>query len=580
MNYPILKNEKLRTKSLIKLMPSLLLILLMVLLMILIILYNFKATLYNCFSTNDLGIYGQAIIESAHNLDWNPWVTVRGVYILNDHFDPIVLSMIPFARWFNYKIQGILVLEIGWWIATLILLNLIHYQWCAYSRSLQLNVKWNLRSALFLSFIFITCRGILLAITFPIHTTTWSMLAMVLLVYTIYNYHKNELPDASSSIQVVLASFFICLFREEFPFAILALSFYYFLRSSLYLISKDSKWNCQRSSVKGPVLANFKLGVGLFILAILMIVFIFYIRPKWWGPTEKYGDGIVSKILNSPVSALIGGASKFNWGSFSIYYPFIIPLGFLFFYLAKRSFRQLSGTAAKESIGMHIGSVRLASNVRSRFLQIFLQVSNETPLLPVIFLLSPLILIRFITGQFAFHYSAPVMGALLSVIALSELPLIFTSSTGRRKWWLVIVTTLFMVSSLSIFTKCYKLVCKEEAQKCVISTTKRQATTQVLELVKKENITDRNKTILSTGGIIPQLISPGRKIYHLGGVGSTLNEYDYLLIEKNNSGDIWPLNNADIEQILKHEKKCREKVIINNSYYYFAAGKFSKHCWH
>ncbi|MCK5379592.1 MAG: DUF2079 domain-containing protein, partial [Acidobacteria bacterium] len=49
------------------------------------------------FHNFDLGIYAQALFRLSLD-DLNPWLTLRDVRVFNDHFDPVLFGVAPFAK--------------------------------------------------------------------------------------------------------------------------------------------------------------------------------------------------------------------------------------------------------------------------------------------------------------------------------------------------------------------------------------------------------------------------------------------------------------------------------------------------
>ena len=60
------------------------------------------------FSNYDLGIYSQALGRLALDPP-NPWLSGRQIHVFNDHFDPILFLVAPFARLFHAVEVGLVV---------------------------------------------------------------------------------------------------------------------------------------------------------------------------------------------------------------------------------------------------------------------------------------------------------------------------------------------------------------------------------------------------------------------------------------------------------------------------------------
>ena len=113
----------------------------------------------NCLNSYDFGIYQQAIYDSFSYLNPNPFLSVRNIHALQDHFDPIFLLAGPWSALFNYSPYSLLVFE--WFFVVATLIALIYF-------------SNDTKSALFWSLMLLWNRGLLNALNFPIHPTTWA----------------------------------------------------------------------------------------------------------------------------------------------------------------------------------------------------------------------------------------------------------------------------------------------------------------------------------------------------------------------------------------------------------------------
>ena len=126
-----------------------------------------------------------------------------------------------------------------------------------------------------------------------------------------------------------------------------------------------------------------------------------------------------------------------------------------------------------------------------------------------------------------------------------------------------------------IHTKFFNVLFRDKAAKCLINDEKKRLTK---ELHRKMEILAPQDRVLSSGGAISHLLKPGRQIYQLRSFSKIIPEYDYLLLELQNAGDIYPLNG---EQILAIKERCQNRAsttLIDNQYFYFAKGPFTEEC--
>ena len=169
------------------------------------LIYNIVSLANNCENVADFSIYQQAIYDSFALANPNPFLTIRNVHILQDHFDPVFLLAGPWAALFNYSPYSLLVFE---WLFLAATLGVLIY----YSQDIKTVLLW--------SFLLLWNRGIIHAVGYPIHPTTWSMLPITLMIIAIKE--KRERLFWISSLSLLF-------FKEVFPIAILGLSGGFFL---------------------------------------------------------------------------------------------------------------------------------------------------------------------------------------------------------------------------------------------------------------------------------------------------------------------------------------------------------------
>ena len=153
-----------------------------------------------CAYAMDFPIYQQAIYDSFSLKNINPYLTIRDIHILKDHFDPIFLLAGPWASLFNYSPFSLLVFEWIFLAATL---------WGIFFHSNKIN------NLLLWFFLFLWNRGVLDAMGYPIHPTTWSMLPMTMALISLKE-NKQTL--------FWISTLSLLFFKEIFPIATLSLS--------------------------------------------------------------------------------------------------------------------------------------------------------------------------------------------------------------------------------------------------------------------------------------------------------------------------------------------------------------------
>tara|TARA_Y100001936_G_C16085681_1_gene681546 strand:+ start:1522 stop:2967 length:1446 start_codon:yes stop_codon:yes gene_type:complete len=235
---------------------------------------------YGCFNGYDLGIYGQAILKLSSFSDLNPFVSIRGIEIFNDHFDPVIF------------IPAILLNLFGGGVNLLII-----FEWFMFLSFLPLLLKMTNSSKqfLYLGALYFLSVGVVGALLYPIHASYWSIPIWALLAKSIV---KNELKS------VLLYSILLCFFKESYPFAILGLSIGFGLIRNL----------------------RYCLSVGVVALAFLF--FIFVLRPIIFGPVYGHGEELVRNLLNNHVQFILSLVLDLNYKDFVKNWlpPFIIGL--------------------------------------------------------------------------------------------------------------------------------------------------------------------------------------------------------------------------------------------------------------
>jgi len=240
-----------------------------------------KSIYYNCQNAIDYSIYQQAIYDISIFKSWNPYNTIRDIFIFNEHFDPIIYTAIPFTLLSGFSEYSLAFTEWFWYFCTIVFIFYV--------------VKpKNLNHFIFLFFLTLFSRGILSGLLFSGHPVTWAIFPLTILVYSIL---KDNFK------LVLISSLLLIIYKETFPFGILGLSFG-------YLFNHEKK----RFSI-------------LFLISMIFILFEMKFRAVLMGETLSYGNKFLSQILENPLNSIIKLFSEFDYKSFvKIFFPFIIPL--------------------------------------------------------------------------------------------------------------------------------------------------------------------------------------------------------------------------------------------------------------
>jgi hypothetical protein len=240
---------------------------------------------YFCFNNFDLGIYAQAL----HQLSWttpNPWLSVREVFLFNDHFDPILFALVP-LKGLAHPAQILIRVEM-----VAVLLATIPFFLLA--RQGRLSYPAALFAAAFLMFSLPMTR----ALYYPAHPGSW---AIAPLSFSCYFLVMGRLTPA-------LLCFSVTLFcKEEFPVAGLALA------SGLFWLRRWSE------------------GFKFLFLSIFWGILAFGLRPLLIGPAPQYTGELMT---GQGLMALFGGDALRQLAG--ILGAFAAPFGLLWFWVRKQ----------------------------------------------------------------------------------------------------------------------------------------------------------------------------------------------------------------------------------------------------
>ncbi len=246
-----------------------------------------KRMYFNCYNAIDFSIYQQAIYDILALKDPNPFVSVRGIEIFNDHFDPIIYLAVVFTAIFGQGFQQLLVFE--WLFFASLLLSIIFL------------FKGNIVEAFPYLLCVLTSRLLFSALFWPIHPTTWSVLPFFWLVVFIVNHNARALG------LTVLA---LCLFRESYPITLFPLGIFYILRR------------------------EYRLGLGIVMVTLPFIAFEFHFREELLGKTIGYSDKVLNTFMQNPISHF--KEKIVNWDVTYLLKCFL-PWSLIFFVYAKNS---------------------------------------------------------------------------------------------------------------------------------------------------------------------------------------------------------------------------------------------------
>ena len=233
----------------------------------------------SCFNNYDLGIYGQAIhLLSLESL--NPWLSVRDVFLFNDHFDPILFLTLPFKKLATPPLLAI----------RFEMVSLLLAAWAPF---------WLMRKKLISIEIAVCCAAIILfspltldAAFYPSHPGTWSLAPLSwMFAFLLANQYWPSL--------LMLILMLAC--KEEYPFVGFAVGCVLWMRS-------ERKF----SAIYLAVSIAWALGV-------------FLVRPALLGPASMYTEAV---SRGHGLELLMGwdGISSIGWRLIELFLTILLLL--------------------------------------------------------------------------------------------------------------------------------------------------------------------------------------------------------------------------------------------------------------
>ena len=128
---------------------------------------------------------------------------------------------------------------------------------------------------------------------------------------------------------------------------------------------------------------------------------------------------------------------------------------------------------------------------------------------------------------------------------------------------------------MGTYTKQVKFLLSIKTPKCKLHQQKSVESKIIKKTIKE---LPKSKKILATGGVIPYILMPDKKVYHFRGFSKAQENYDILLVERNGSGDTFPASMEQVNNLYEKCKKYAKETYLNSKWYYFASGNFPQNC--
>lgn len=219
----------------------------------------------------DLGIFAQAL-QAIRLGDLNPFIPALNIDLFGDHFDPILIIVSPLGKILEPAYAALIVEHL------LFLLMPLPIVLASCS-----DRKSNPFACFSITYLLFN-RGIMSAIAFPVHPTTWAAFFMVVIGVCVNRKRWGWL---------LLASILLMACKEEFPFVIMMVG------------------------IGLTYQKRFRIGVSLIAIALFWMLIAFGVRPWLLENTNDYASRVLSPLLQAPVTTIwdrlrnIGEAKRF-----------------------------------------------------------------------------------------------------------------------------------------------------------------------------------------------------------------------------------------------------------------------------
>ncbi len=457
--------------------------------LLVILVANIKRAMNGELFAYDYGIYQQGVFELAKG-DINPFMSVRDIKLWNDHFAPILFTAVPWVWIWNFSTSAMIVYEWLWFsLAIITTFYLVRNK----------DFKIKLASIVFVLF----AKGILSGIHFAIHPGVWSAPVWILLCYHLAHEQWKK---------VLLYCCAIMLFRESFIFGVITLT------TMMVLLGKERK----RS-------------FALLVFALVYGLFVFVLRKHVVGPVEDFGSKFVRNLLSRPFGFIYDAFIAFDWKIFiKIYYPFIIPVPVMFYYLWRE---------------------------------------KKEVLLLFVALVGPHYFLHFLAGKFHYQYGVAAVAPILGLMYGTD---VFERLSKNKKLFTLIVL-LPVLSGMGYHSKFMKLIFKKYDNGSRVFSDiylEKEPIRKALLAIPKD------KKIIGPSRATATLYRPGMtNLYTVESFLKRDKVYDYIFYWK---GQGYSFEGHSVAKQKVMDRFCGpsiEEVIYDTEIYFLAKGQFDQDCY-
>ncbi len=261
----------------------------------------------------------------------------------------------------------------------------------------------------------------------------------------------------------------------------------------------------------------------------------FVLRPRLFSDFHGHGNDLLRELLEHPFSKIASSFLAFDWkGSVASLLPFLVLLPYVARHEKDREW------------WLALGAYML-----------------------------PVFGIQFLFGNIGFQYGAPVSAFFLSLVLLgdfnwkSSVQLLVLWSRRILLFSVVWLTGDFVNKTLEFFSP--------KVNHCRYQGTKMY---EVLEVGKIVSAVHSESAILASGGLVPVVIGPNRKVYQYGIWSKIQESYDFLVLGRNNTSDLYPFGAEYYEKVIASCRPLASEVLMDTKNVFLARGRFTEECLH
>lgn len=230
----------------------------------------------------DYGIFQQTLFDVASGKGWNPFNTIRGIYILNEHFYPVLIPLAYITKLFGFSSSSPFLIE---WFSVAIALIFV----------LQTTRDQDLFARLMAIVVIIFSRPILTGILFPIHTDTWTLLIHLIMFWAVARDRFHW---------VWISALSLMFFKETYAFGIVGLSSYFLL-----------------------IERNPRRFIPILVIGLFFVIMELGPRRMLLGDGNYYAVSYASMIFSEPLKVLMIMGKTLISGSFiKVFVAYLLPV--------------------------------------------------------------------------------------------------------------------------------------------------------------------------------------------------------------------------------------------------------------